>query len=87
VFDYNPSDDRVESPFSDEANITVMAVDNLPCELARDASVSFGDQLLTNVLPSLFSDDGDEIIKRATIAAGGELTARFSYLQDYVDGE
>lgn len=86
VYDYNPCDDRVESPFSDEANVTVMAVDNLPCELARDASASFGDQLLENVLPSLLSDDGDSIIRRATIATDGALTERFRYLQDYVDG-
>jgi saccharopine dehydrogenase (NAD+, L-lysine-forming) len=86
IYDYNPCDDRVESPFSDEANVTVMAVDNLPCELARDASASFGDQLLENVLPSLLSDDGDSIIRRATIATDGALTERFRYLQDYVDG-
>lgn len=87
IYDYNPSDDRVESPLSDEANITVMAVDNLPCELARDASVSFGDQLLSNVLPSLLNDEGDDIIERATIAKDGALTERFRYLQDYVDGK
>lgn len=87
IYDYNPCDDRVESPFSDEANVTVMAVDNLPCELARDASESFGDQLLENVLPSLLSGDREGTIKRATIATEGMLTERFSYLQDYVDGK
>jgi len=86
VYDYNPSDDQVESPFSDEANITVMAVDNLPCELARDASGSFGDELIENVLPSLLGEVKDDVIGRATIAKGGKLTEPFAYLQDYVDG-
>ena len=40
IYDYNPTDDLVEQALSDEGNITVMAVDNLPCELPRDASES-----------------------------------------------
>ena len=86
VYDYNPCDDQVENPFSDEGNITVMAVDNLPCELARDASESFGNELVSSVLPALLGDDEDEVIKRATITQDGKLTSHFSYLQDYVDG-
>lgn len=86
VYDYNPCDDQVENPFSDEGNISVMAVDNLPCELARDASESFGDELVSSVLPALLGDDEDEVIKRATITQDGKLTSYFSYLQDYVDG-
>lgn len=86
VYDYNPCDDQVENPFSDEGNITVMAVDNLPCELARDASESFGNELVSSVLPALLGDDEDDVIKRATIAQDGKLTSYFSYLQDYVDG-
>ena len=86
VYDYNPCDDQVENPFSDEGNITVMAVDNLPCELARDASMSFGDELVENVLPALLDDDADGVIRRATIAEDGKLSDKFQYLQDYVDG-
>lgn len=86
VYDYNPCDDQVENPFSDEGNITVMAVDNLPCELARDASMSFGDELVANVLPALLGEDEDGIIRRATIAEEGSLFGKFKYLQDYVDG-
>lgn len=87
VYDYNPSDNEVESAFTDEGNITVMAVDNLPCELPRDASESFGNELLNNVLPELLSDDSREVIKRATITAGGDLTPVYEYLRDYVNGE
>jgi len=87
LYDYNPSDDQVEPALSDEGNVTVMAVDNLPCELARDASSSFGRQLLAEVLPALLGEDPDGVIGRATIARQGKLTERFGYLQDYVDGK
>ncbi|MEP0368695.1 MAG: NAD(P)-dependent oxidoreductase [Cyclobacteriaceae bacterium] len=87
IYDYNPTDDEVEAPFTDEGNITVMAVDNLPCELPRDASDSFGNELMNNVLPELLGDDSKEIIKNATIADKGQLTEKYSYLQDYVDGK
>jgi len=87
LYDYNPCDDQVENPLTDEGNITVMAVDNLPCELARDASASFGDTLVESVLPELIGGDRQGIIQRATITDGGQLTEKYSYLQDYVDGK
>lgn len=87
IYDYNPTDDTVEQEFSDEGNITMMAVDNLPCELPRDASNSFGNELIENVLPHLLGDDSQAIIKNATITENGTLTQRFKYLQDYVDGK
>jgi len=87
IYDYNACDDQVENPLTDEGNITVMAVDNLPCELARDASTSFGDELVSSVLPALLESDEDEIIKRGTITENGSLTDNFKYLQDYVDGK
>jgi len=87
IYDYNPSDDQIENCLSDEANITVMAVDNLPCELPRDASTSFGNDLADRVLPEILGNDAETVIERATIATNGKLTDRFSYLQDYVDGK
>lgn len=86
IYDYNPSDDIVEQALSDEGNITVMAVDNLPCELPRDASDSFGNELINNVLPELLGSDSKGIIKGATITENGKLTDAYAYLQDYVDG-
>ncbi|MFT6216988.1 MAG: alanine dehydrogenase [Roseivirga sp.] len=86
VYDYNSSDDRVEPPFSDEGNITVMAVDNLPCELPRNASEDFGREFLRHILPNLLGEDKDGILDRATITEHGLLKPRFAYLQDYVDG-
>ena len=67
--------------------ITVMAVDNLPCELPKDASEGFGEAFLEHVLPSFFNKDEQGILKRAKITtAEGQLTERFNYLQDFVDG-
>ena len=87
IYDYNASDDRVENAMTDEGNITVMAVDNLPCELPRDASESFGNELVNNVLPELLGDDSKNIISQATIAKGGKIAGKYVYLQDYVDGK
>ncbi|WP_303309948.1 NAD(P)-dependent oxidoreductase [Hymenobacter sp. BT730] len=84
AFDYNPATGELEPPYSRPGNITEMAVDNLPCELPRNASRDFGRQLIDNVFPHLLSDTPDGIIERATIATGGQLTERYQYLSDYV---
>jgi alanine dehydrogenase len=67
--------------------ICVMAVDNLPCELPKDASEGFGDMFLEHVIPNFFNDDPDGILERARLTFNGELTPRYAYLKDYVDGE
>ena len=69
------------------AAIVVMAVDNLPCELPKDASEGFGEMFLGQVFPAFFNNDKDGILHRAKITENGKLTARFSYLQDFVDGK
>ncbi|SFQ20767.1 NAD(P)-dependent oxidoreductase [Hymenobacter arizonensis] len=84
AFDYNPETGELEAPYARPDNITVMAVDNLPCELPRNASRDFGRQLLDNVLPHLVGNDSEGIIARATIARDGELMPRYHYLADYV---
>jgi hypothetical protein len=75
-----------EVSFKTNGAITVMAVDNLPCELPKDASEGFGVMFLENVIPAFFNNDERGILKRARITENGKLTERFSYLQDYVDG-
>lgn len=64
-------------------SITVMAVDNLPCELPRDASDTFGNDLVVRVMPSLLGNDDDGMVERATIVRAGRLTDRYSNLKDY----
>lgn len=76
-----------EVPFDAEGAITVMAVDNLPCELPKDASEGFGEMFLEHVIPAFFNDDERGILKRAKMTKEGQLTKRFEYLQDYVDGK
>lgn len=66
-------------------SIDVMAVGNLPNELPRDASRYFGEQLIKYVLDDIVKGSS-EIIRRATIASGGELTGPYEYLRDYVEG-
>ncbi|HUH27414.1 NAD(P)-dependent oxidoreductase [Gelidibacter sp.] len=76
-----------EVAFDAKGAITVMAVDNLPCELPKDASEGFGEMFLEHVIPAFFNDDERGILKRAKMTKDGQLTKRFEYLQDYVDGE
>ena len=82
IYGYNPITFK-EDNFLNDGVIAVMAVDNLPCELPKDASVYFGEELIKNVVPNLLKDK-DGIIKKATIAQNGRLTESFKYLDDYV---
>lgn len=76
-----------EVNYKDKNSILVMAVDNLPCELPKNASEGFGDMFMEHVIPAFFDGDKDGILKGAQMTMNGKLTAKFSYLQDYVDGE
>jgi len=65
-------------------SIDVQAVGNLPNELPRDASRYFGEQLIKYVLDDIVKGSS-EIIKRATIVSGGELTNHYAYLKEYAE--
>jgi len=73
-----------EVDYLDGDSIAVMAVDNLPCELPRDASESFGEMFIKHVLPSFFNNDKDGILKRSQMTSDKKLTDKFSYLSDYI---
>lgn len=81
-YGYNPETEKEDIPFSSNT-VTVMAVDNLPCELPRDASEDFGNDLIDRVLPYLFGNDSIKIIERASICKDGKLCKDFEYLSDY----
>jgi len=86
-YGYNPQTEQ-EVAFDAKGAITVMAVDNLPCELPKDASEGFGETFVEHVIPAFFNNDERGILKRAKITtADGKLTERFKYLQDYVEGK
>jgi alanine dehydrogenase len=87
IYGYDPQTES-EVDFKEEKAITVMAVDNLPCELPKDASEGFGDMFLKHVIPAFFNNDKDGVLARAKMTTkDGKLTERYSYLQDYVDGK
>ena len=85
-FGYLPGEHK-EVPYTHPGSIMVMSVDNLPCELPKDASEGFGEMFMKYVIPAFFNGDKDGILQRAKITENGKLTPRFAYLQDYVDGK
>ena len=85
-YGYNPQSEE-EVDFDKEDSIGVMAVDNLPCELPKDASVSFGEMFIDHVLEPLLGNDPEDIIYRASETINGQLTPHFAYLQDYLEGK
>ena len=85
LYGYDPESGS-ETDFREPGSIVVMAVDNLPCELPKDASEGFGEMFLQHVLPAFFNNDRDGILERARMTQNGKLTDSFKYLQDYVEG-
>tara|TARA_B100001287_G_scaffold253814_1_gene236759 strand:+ start:445 stop:1653 length:1209 start_codon:yes stop_codon:yes gene_type:complete len=85
-YGYNPHTQK-EVDFQYEKSIGVMAVDNLPCELPKDASTEFGKMFIDHVLEPLTGNDPENIIYRASETLDGKLTPQFEYLKNYLDGE
>jgi saccharopine dehydrogenase (NAD+, L-lysine forming) len=85
LFDYDPFTHSEKPALSNTKHITVMAIDNLPCELPRSASEEFGRDLIDRILKPLFGEDSEGVIERATIAQNGALSPHFGYLKDYVE--
>jgi saccharopine dehydrogenase (NAD+, L-lysine forming) len=81
-YGYNIKTQKEDLPFNKDT-VTIMAVDNLPCELPRDASDDFARDLAERVLPFIFLEDKDRVIKRASICKDGKLTLNYEYLSDY----
>lgn len=68
-----------------ENSIDIMAVGNLPNELARDASRFFGEQLIKYILEN--PGTPTEMVSRATIVKGGMLTDRYDYMKEFAGME
>jgi saccharopine dehydrogenase (NAD+, L-lysine-forming) len=81
-YGFNTKTNKEDLPFNKDT-VCVMAVDNLPCELPRDASDDFGKDLMERVIPNIIGEDKDQVIERATICSNGKLTRPFEYLSDY----
>ena len=86
VYGYDP-ETEAEVNFKKPNAIAVMAVDNLPAELPRDASRGFGFTFVESVIPAFFNGDADGVLHRARMTQNGQLTERYAYLQDYVEGK
>ncbi len=83
VMGYNPHTRQETAPYSPES-IDIMAVDNLPCELPRDASHEFSHNLISHVLPELLMKGAESVmIEKATITQNGQLGKYYTYLEDY----
>jgi len=63
-------------------SVDVMAVGNLPNELARDASRYFGEQLIKYVLDDIRLG-GSKLIQHATMVDGGKINEPYLYMQEY----
>ena len=83
---YDPQTEK-EVSVGTPNSIAVMAVDNLPCELPKDASEGFGEMFAKQVIPAFFNGDAAGILSRSKMTENSQLTTRFSYLQEYVEGK
>jgi len=84
-YGYNPSTES-ECAMDDPSGVTVMAVDNLPCELPRDASHGFGKEMMAHVIPLLVGGDRDNMLTNASeTTLEGALAPKFAYLQEYIN--
>ena len=83
IYGYDPKN-HCEIDYMSKNAIAVMAVDNFPSELPRDASEAFADMFIQHVLPAFFNNDSDLILEKSKITQNGELTSKFDYLQDFV---
>ena len=90
-FTYFPERDTFEDGTKPEG-VTVMAVDNLPCEFSREASVEFSSVLkdfVHDILEADFSQDFEHMklpnpIKKGLILKNGELTEEYKYMSKYI---
>ena len=92
VYTYLPSSGNVRDGWEGEG-VVVMAVDTLPAEVPREASLSFGDMLVPQVGVLASADFrcpfdvlalGDAL-KHSIIAHRGELTEKYRYLTTYLN--
>ncbi len=93
VFTYNPKKNKFSEGLKSEG-ITIMAIDNLPTELPRDASVEFS-RLVRDYVYQIALHAALDIsnhaalpaeLRRAVITEGKKLTKEYSYLRKFIKG-
>ena len=85
IFGYDRMNGKETAPHGDQV-IDMMTIDNLPNELPRDASKAFGEMFIQYVLPEL-KKSHSAMLDRATITRDGNLTEKFEYLRDFLEGK
>jgi len=88
AYTYDPATDSFTDGVA-AGGVVIVAVDNLPCELARDATEAFGDALAPLVPAMAAADlsaspDGSGLpgaVLRGTIVWRGEVTPPYAYLR------
>jgi alpha-aminoadipic semialdehyde synthase len=91
TFTYNALEDTYTDG-NERNGVTVMAVDNLPCEFPAEASESFSSVLKDYVNELVSSDFSKETanlqlpdpISRALILHNGQLTKDYDYMKEYI---
>ncbi|KAA3599256.1 MAG: hypothetical protein DWQ06_10065 [Calditrichaeota bacterium] len=91
VFIFNPKNQAIDYGFEGEG-LSVMAVTNLPCELPKDASELFSQQLtpyLEQIFDADFSKSFNELdmkdeVKKAMFLQNGSFTEKFKYMSEYL---
>ncbi len=91
VFVYDPITNRVMDGVVGRGPV-IMAIDNLPCEIAKESSIYFSN-VLKSFVPAIakadFSSSFERCqlppeIKKAVIVYQGELTPNYKYLDQYL---
>lgn len=91
TYTYYAAEDRYDEGVQ-RTGVTVMAVDNLPCEFPRESSEAFS-VVLKNFVPALVAEnytcDFKEIslpdpLRRALVLHKGELTPDYFYMKEFI---
>ena len=77
-------DKNINEIAKNDEGIAVMAVDNLPSELPREASEEFSLNIVNEVIPFLINKDDGRILN-GTIASNGSFLEKYHYLKDYIN--
>ncbi len=83
IFGYDPETGKEVLPHQSHV-VDMMTIDNLPNELPRDASTSFGQQFSNHIIKALLEKENNPIIQRASVTKDGKLGPHFKYLTKYV---
>lgn len=92
IFVYDPIEEDVKDGYKGRG-VVVMAVDNLPAEIALESSIFFSHSLLPLVQGIVDADYSSNLehsrlpdpIKKATIVFRGKFTPDYEYMKDFLD--